>query len=81
MEILYQQFIRERQYLHNVSPNTVDGYQWAWKAFEPALTGRSCVTKAELLQRVEELRQRGLGSVSINTYLRSVNALAKRFRR
>ena len=74
MEILYQQFIRERQYLHNVSPNTVDGYHWAWKAFEPALAGRSCVAKPELLQRIEELRQRGLGSVTINTYLRSVNA-------
>lgn len=44
------------------------GYQWAWKAFEPALTGHSWVTKAELLQRIEELRERGLGSVSINTF-------------
>jgi integrase/recombinase XerD len=74
MDVIYQQFIREKQYLHNVSPRTVDGYHWAWKALEPALAGRSCVTKPELLQRVEELRARGLGAVTINTYLRRVNA-------
>ena len=77
MDVLYQQFIRERQSLHNVSPRTVDGYHWAWKAFEPALVGRSSVAKAELLQRVEELRKRGLCSVTINTYLRSVNAFCQ----
>jgi site-specific recombinase XerD len=74
MDALYQQFIREKQYLHNVSPRTVDGYHWAWKAFEPALAGRTCVAKPEVLQRVEELSARGLGAVTINTYLRSVNA-------
>lgn len=32
------------------------------------------MTKHEILQRVEELRARGLGAVTINTYLRSVKA-------
>src|SRR5579863_4551483 len=35
MEQLYPQFIREKQYLQNVSPNTVEAYEWAWQAFEP----------------------------------------------
>jgi integrase/recombinase XerD len=74
MELLYKQFIREKQYLSNVSHRTTAAYQWAWKAFEPALSGRICVTKADILQRVEELREQGLTAVSINTYLRSVNA-------
>jgi integrase/recombinase XerD len=74
MEILYKQFIREKQHLRNVSSHTIEGYQWAWKAFEPALAGRCCVTKPDILQRIEELRARGLSSVSVNTYLRSVNA-------
>lgn len=47
MEILYKQFIREKQYLHNVSRCTVDGYHWAWKAFEPTLAGRSCVARRQ----------------------------------
>ncbi len=53
MEHRYEQFIREKQHLCNVSPSTIEGYKWAWKAFEPALTGRSCVTKHEILQRVQ----------------------------
>ena len=74
MEILYRQFIREKQYLCNISPRTVDAYRWAWKAFEPALVGRSCIVKSDILQRIEELRAQGLSVVSVNTYLRSVNA-------
>lgn len=74
MEKFYQQFIREKLYLHNVSSRTVEGYGWAWQAFEPALSGRSCLQKAELMQRVEELRAKGLSPVTVNTYLRSINA-------
>jgi len=53
---------------------TVDAYHWAWKAFSPALVGRNCIAKSDILQRIEELRAQGLSAVSINTYLRSVNA-------
>jgi integrase/recombinase XerD len=74
MEVLYEQFIRERQYLLNVSVKTVEAYRWAWKAFEPALKGKSSVAKADLLQRIAELRAGGLCAVTVNTYLRSVNA-------
>src|SRR5215469_15293616 len=59
MELLYRQFIREKQYLRNVSARTVDAYHWAWKAFTPALVDRSCVTKSDILQRIEELRAQG----------------------
>jgi hypothetical protein len=52
MELLYEQFIREKQYLLNVSPRAVEGYRWAWKAFDPALKGEDSVTKAAVLQRV-----------------------------
>jgi integrase/recombinase XerD len=74
MEELYKQFIREKQYLHNVSHRTVDAYHWAWKAFAPVLVGRSCIAKSDILQRIEELRAQGLSVVSVNTYLRSINA-------
>ena len=46
MEALYEQFIRERQYLLNVSPRTADGYRRAWKAFEPTLKGKASITRA-----------------------------------
>jgi integrase/recombinase XerD len=74
MELLYRQFIREKQYLHNVSLRTVAAYHWAWKAFEPVLVDHSSIAKSDILQRIEELRAQGLSAVSINTYLRSVNA-------
>jgi integrase/recombinase XerD len=74
MEELFRQFSRERQYIRNVSPRTLDAYQWAWKAFAPALSGKDQVSKSDVLQRIEELRSAGLSPVSINTYVRSVNA-------
>ena len=39
---------------------TVDAYHWAWKAFSPALVGRNCIAKSDILQRIEELRAQGL---------------------
>ncbi|MEQ1885177.1 MAG: tyrosine-type recombinase/integrase [Bryobacteraceae bacterium] len=76
MEVLYEQFIRERQYLLNVSEKTVQAYRWAWRAFESALKGKPTVSKADVLLRVAELREQGLSPVTINTYLRSVNAFS-----
>ena len=73
MEDFYSQFTQEKQYLQNVSPATVEGYQWAWKAFEPVLAGRASVTKADIASHVAELNGRGLSPVTINTYLRSLN--------
>ena len=73
MEYFYAQFTREKQYLHNVSPATVEGYQWAWKAFAPVLAGRASVTRADSASHVAELHGRGLSPVTINTYLRSLN--------
>jgi integrase/recombinase XerD len=73
MEHLYAQFTSEKQYLQNVSPATVEGYQWAWKAFESILAGQTSVTKADITSQVAELHGRGLSPVTINTYLRSLN--------
>jgi hypothetical protein len=70
MEELFQQFTRERQFINNVSPRTLEACAWAWKAFEPVLSGRDHVSKADILQRIEELRTGGLSPVSVNTYQR-----------
>ncbi len=74
MESFYHQFVRERQYLHNVSPKTLAAYQWAWKAFEPALSGKAQPSKADVVERIAVLRTSGLSNVTVNTYVRSVNA-------
>ncbi len=76
MEVLYEQFIKERQYLLNVSSKTVEAYRWAWRAFESVLKGKQDVNKAEVLQRIAALRSQGLSAVTVNTYLRSLNAFS-----
>lgn len=66
------QFIQERVYLKGVSRATQEWYKWSFKAFEGALGG-----KAEIIQRISELKARGMSNVSINTHLRCVNAYLK----
>ncbi len=63
------QFITERRYLKNVSPKTIIWYEHSFKAFKDALDSR-----ASLVSRVTELRQRGVSATSVNTYLRCINA-------
>ena len=77
----FDQFVRERTYLNNVTPKTRDWYLTAWKAFTrfratlPARGQASgLITKADLQQFVVHLRQRGLKPVSCNCWLRAINA-------
>jgi site-specific recombinase XerD len=66
---LTNDFIRERQYLRAVTPKTLIWYGCSFKAFENALESKQAVQ-----QRIVELRQRNVAPVSINSYLRCINA-------
>ncbi len=74
MEDFFAQFVKERKYLSNVSPNTIAAYHWAWRAFAPVVSGRNEIVRADVLQRISELREAGLTAVTVNTYVRSINA-------
>jgi integrase/recombinase XerD len=63
------EFIMERKYLKNVSPKTIVWYTQSFRAFEGAME-----SKAAIVTRIAELRDRGLSAISVNTYLRCVNA-------
>jgi site-specific recombinase XerD len=63
------QFIKERTYLKGVSASTLLWYRDSFKAFQDATDSRQSI-----LQRIGELMQRGVKPVSINTYLRCINA-------
>jgi hypothetical protein len=63
------QFAQERKYLKNVTPRTLAWYRHSFKAFEGATSSR-----AEMTTRIAELRERGISPVSINTYVRCINA-------
>jgi integrase/recombinase XerD len=62
-------FITERRYLKNVSPKTLLWYGDAFKAFGGALE-----SEAAIKRRIVELRTRGISAISVNTWLRCINA-------
>jgi integrase/recombinase XerD len=64
-----EQFIQERRYLLGVSPRTVIWYQCSFKAFEGAMNSKEAVR-----QRIVDLRQRNVSTITINSYLRCINA-------
>jgi len=73
---LIQRFIQERQFLHNVSRKTILWYEGSFRAFAPVLDQEFASTsllKAALVCHIGVLRQTNQ-AVSINTYLRCLNA-------
>lgn len=63
------QFIEERKFLQNCTPKTME---WHAHALLKAFGG--CTTEADYKQRIIELRQRGVSAISVNSWVRSVNA-------
>ena len=66
---LTEQFIQERTYLKNVTPKTIQWYRHSFRAFEGAMESRAMVGA-----RITKLRTAGVSAISVNTYLRAVNA-------
>ncbi len=68
----FEQFIRERQYLHNVSPATVSWYthNFKWMPSESP-------SEDELKAMVIRMREKGLRATGCNSAIRSINAYLK----
>lgn len=68
----FEQFIKERQYLHNVSPATVSWYthNFKWMPSESP-------TEGELKAMVVRMREKGLRATGCNSAIRSINAYLK----
>jgi integrase/recombinase XerD len=69
---LTDQFIQERRYLMAVTPQTVIWYGTAFNAFKGALDSKEAVN-----QRIVELRKRAVKPITVNSYLRVLNAFFK----
>ena len=73
LDQLFQQFLRERTYINNVTPSTREWYESAWKAFKtaqaaaPPSPSAPLISKADLQSFVVHLRERGVKPVSCNT--------------
>ncbi|HTW32247.1 MAG TPA: hypothetical protein VMD76_11255, partial [Candidatus Sulfotelmatobacter sp.] len=68
----FQQFIKERQYLHNVSPATV-----SWHTHSLKWLPSENPTEDELKQTVMRMREKGLRATGCNSAIRSINAYLK----
>jgi hypothetical protein len=66
-----ERFIQERKYLKNVTEKTLSWYAQSFNAFA------RCSAEAEYKARVIELRERGVSAISVNSYIRCVNAYLK----
>jgi integrase/recombinase XerD len=64
--------MEERKYLRNTTEKTQAWYQASFKAFSGALDSREAINR-----RIIDLRQRGISAISVNTWLRCVNAFLK----
>jgi integrase/recombinase XerD len=68
---LFDQFIRERQYLKGSAPKTLAFYRQSWAAYRRHTGGE--VTKANLSLFVMALKEKGMSTAGINSYTRGVN--------
>ena len=77
LDTLLTQFLRERKYLRNVSPQTIEWYETAWHAFQKSATACPSTTADLKQQHLEEfvyaLRDRGVRPVTVNTWLKALN--------
>ena len=76
LSTLFEQFLRERRYLKNVTPKTVTWYRTAFDALTRtvAVLNAADLSKPVLPEFVVRLRERGLAPVSCNTYVKGVNS-------
>jgi len=65
----FEEFIRERRFLHNVSPATVSWYTHALKWLP-----NESPTQAELKEAVMRMREKGLKATGCNAAIRAINA-------
>jgi site-specific recombinase XerD len=84
LDQLFQQFLRERTYITNVTPSTREWYQWAWKAFNATqatalerAARAPLIGKADLQRFVVELRARGVKPITCNTCVRALNGFCR----
>ena len=75
---LFKQFLDERRFLHNVTPSTIEWYETAFKALQRT-SGQAAplITKSSLQGFVVAMRQRNVKPVSVNTYIKALNAFCR----
>jgi site-specific recombinase XerD len=75
LQILFEQFIKERRFLKNSSEKTIRFYNQSWNRFRKAfLQLPDKLSKAHLSEFVLNMRESGLSAISCNVYIRGINS-------
>jgi len=69
---MVDQFIQNRKYLKAVTPKTLAWYKCSFAAFNGAMSNREAI-----VARIVELRERHVSTITINSYLRCINAFLR----
>ena len=70
LESQFQQFLNEKRYINNSSPNTILFYEQSFKAFDL----QSPLSRGQLNERVATLRRQGKSPSCCNAYIRGINS-------
>src|SRR5438105_1330763 len=73
MKELFEQFLKEKQYLKSVSKKTLIFYQQSLRAYQ-RIMGEAEFSKTSLKDFVIGLRESGVSTASINCWARGVNS-------
>lgn len=74
MEQLFKDFLKEKEYLCNLSPKTLISYEQSFKAYKRVVENDCIPTKDILKDFVIGLRQEELAIGACNVYIRSINS-------
>jgi integrase/recombinase XerD len=77
---LYHQFTRERQYLQNVAPKTLEWYKCSFRHFRACCEGVPLEAQAirdALKRAVIQLASSQLQPITVNDYIRAINAFLR----
>ena len=75
MDKLFEQFLKEKEYLENCTPRTIKFLKCSYNAFKRS--GAIEINKSSLTEFVVNMRQRGLSATACNDYIAGMNTFFK----
>jgi integrase/recombinase XerD len=74
MDKLFEQFLREKLFLSNVSPRTIKYFRWCYLRFKNMTEFADMPTRQDLNNWVVLLRESGISVSTVNSYIRGINS-------
>jgi integrase/recombinase XerD len=75
MTTLFENFLKERRYLKNITASTEQYYRQAWKSYQAKIGDE--ISKEKAVAFVIALRESGVSPIGCNTYISALNSYFK----